>query len=127
MLRLLAVALLASAARAVLSGALPLRSPTAGALRHRPCLLAVASSLADLKVYELKAVCRAKGLKVSGRKAELIARIEAAPLGVAKPSASKKRAASGKRAAAASKRPPAAADVGTADAPVPAAVAPGVE
>ena len=34
-------------------------------------------SLADLKVYELKAVCRAKGLKVSGRKAELIARIEA--------------------------------------------------
>ena len=34
-------------------------------------------SLSDLKVYELKAVCRAKGLKVSGRKAELIARIEA--------------------------------------------------
>lgn len=50
--------------------------------RHAPCLLA-ATSLSDLKVYELKAVCRAKGLKVSGRKAELIARIEAAPLGVA--------------------------------------------
>ena len=41
-----------------------------------------ASRLEDLKVYELKAVCRAKGLKVSGRKAELVERIlEAGPGG----------------------------------------------
>ena len=37
-----------------------------------------ATALSDLKVYELKAVCRAKGLKVSGRKAELVERIMAA-------------------------------------------------
>ena len=35
-----------------------------------------AKGLCDLTVYELKSVCRVKGLKVSGRKAELIARIE---------------------------------------------------
>jgi len=40
------------------------------------------SSLTDLTVYELKAVCRAKGLKVSGRKAELVDRIASAPPGV---------------------------------------------
>ena len=34
------------------------------------------TALNDLKVYELKAVCRAKGLKVSGRKAELVARLQ---------------------------------------------------
>ena len=34
-----------------------------------------ATALSDLKVYELKAVCRAKGLKVSGRKAEVVARV----------------------------------------------------
>ena len=34
-----------------------------------------AVALSDLKVYELKAVCRAKGLRVSGRKAELVERI----------------------------------------------------
>ena len=44
---------------------------------------ASSSSLSDLTVYELKAVCRAKGLKVSGRKAELIARVAGAPPGVA--------------------------------------------
>ena len=38
--------------------------------------MAAAASLTDLKVYELKAVCRAKGLKVSGKKAELISRIQ---------------------------------------------------
>ena len=45
------------------------------------------SSLADLTVYELKAVCRAKGLKVSGRKAELIERVSNAPPGVVADSA----------------------------------------
>ena len=48
----------------------------------RSVVMAAAVRLDDLKVYELKAVCRAKGLKVSGRKAELIARIAAAPPGV---------------------------------------------
>lgn len=38
-------------------------------------------SLRDLKVYELKAICRAKGLKVTGRKDELIGRIENSPAG----------------------------------------------
>ncbi len=46
------------------------------------------SSLSDLTVYELKAVCRAKGLKVSGRKAELISRIATAPPGVSAPEGS---------------------------------------
>ena len=41
-----------------------------------------ATSLEELTVYELKAVCRAKGLKVSGRKAELIDRVVAAGPGV---------------------------------------------
>jgi hypothetical protein len=50
-------------------------------------VMMAASRLTDLKVYELKAVCRAKGLKVSGRKAELIERIAAAPPGVAPDSA----------------------------------------
>ena len=40
------------------------------------------AKLEELTVYELKAVLRAKGLKVSGRKAELIARVAAAPPGV---------------------------------------------
>ena len=72
------------------------RSPT---IRPHPVLME-ASSLADLKVYELKAVCRAKGLKVSGRKAELIERIENAPLGMAPPAPSRKPRAKGKGRAA---------------------------
>lgn len=61
----------------------------------------MAARLEELTVYELKAVCRAKGLKVSGRKAELIARVAAAPPGVltdvgtAKPSG-KRRGAQGR-------------------------------
>ena len=49
-------------------------------LRTRAPVMAAnpAVALSDLKVYELKAVCRAKGLKVSGRKAELVERILAA-------------------------------------------------
>lgn len=54
--------------------------------RPRAVALAAADrtvdALSDLKVYELKAVCRAKGLKVSGRKAELVERIRAAPPGL---------------------------------------------
>lgn len=84
----LALSALALASSPVLPRA---RTPSAGAQRHGSFRLA-ASSLADLKVYELKAVCRAKGLKVSGRKAELIARIEAAPLGIAPKPDTKKRA-----------------------------------
>ena len=49
--------------------------------RAVPAVMA-AAKLDELTVYELKAVCRAKGLKVSGRKAELIARVAAAPPGV---------------------------------------------
>ena len=45
-------------------------------------MLAVAkeADMQDLKVYELKAICRARGLKVSGRKAELIARVMSSAL-----------------------------------------------
>mmetsp|Transcript_43942 Transcript_43942/g.81617 ORF Transcript_43942/g.81617 Transcript_43942/m.81617 type:complete len:473 (-) Transcript_43942:145-1563(-) len=39
-------------------------------------------SITELKVYELKAICRAKGLKVTGKKTDLIQRIEAAPEGI---------------------------------------------
>ena len=42
-----------------------------------------AQSLGELTVYQLKAVCRAKGLPVSGKKSDLVARIEAAPQGAA--------------------------------------------
>ena len=43
-----------------------------------------AQSLGELTVYQLKAVCRAKGLPVSGKKSDLVARIEAAPQGAAR-------------------------------------------
>ncbi|KAL1529819.1 hypothetical protein AB1Y20_000751 [Prymnesium parvum] len=93
---LAALAALSLAARAVPSAHAPSR-PT----RHQPCRLA-APTLADLKVYELKAVCRAKGLKVSGRKAELIARIEAAPRGVTPVAPSRARGAPPRRASSSS-------------------------
>lgn len=40
-----------------------------------PPAVSAAPELASLTVYELKAICRAKGLKVSGRKVELVDRI----------------------------------------------------
>jgi hypothetical protein len=40
-----------------------------------PPAVGATPSLSDLKVYELKAICRAKGLKVAGRKLDLIDRI----------------------------------------------------
>ena len=55
---------------------------TARAASSRAQSATMAAKLDDLTVYELKAVCRAKGLKVSGKKAELIARVAAAPPGV---------------------------------------------
>lgn len=55
---------------------------TARAAFSRAQSATMAAKLDDLTVYELKAVCRAKGLKVSGKKAELIARVAAAPPGV---------------------------------------------
>ena len=60
-----------------------------------------ATALSELKVYELKAVCRAKGLKVSGRKAELVERIIAAGSGVPSSPPAKKGRGRGKRATAA--------------------------
>lgn len=70
-----------------------------------------ATALSDLKVYELKAVCRAKGLKVSGRKAELVERIMAAgaasSAGAAPPKPAKKsRAKKAASAASATAAPP---------------------
>ena len=60
--------------------------------QHRagPPPVMMAQRLEELTVYELKAVCRAKGLKVSGRKADLIARVAAAPPGVLPDVAAKK-------------------------------------
>ena len=58
-----------------------------------------ATALSDLKVYELKAVCRAKGLKVSGRKAELVERIRSASVSQPKPAAKAKRSKAGATAA----------------------------
>ncbi|EOD12347.1 hypothetical protein EMIHUDRAFT_104224 [Emiliania huxleyi CCMP1516] len=43
---------------------------------------AAGKTLAELKVYELKAVCKAKGLKVSGKKADLVRRIELSAQGI---------------------------------------------
>ncbi|KAL3906571.1 MAG: hypothetical protein SGPRY_010502, partial [Prymnesium sp.] len=80
-LALLPLALAAVSAPSPLRWGALLPPLSSAPLRHAQPRLA-APSLSDLKVYELKAVCRAKGLKVSGRKAELIARIESAPLGV---------------------------------------------
>ena len=59
-----------------------------------------ATALSDLKVYELKAVCRAKGLKVSGRKAELVERIMTSSVGGAAPPAPAKKSRAKKAAAA---------------------------
>jgi len=49
--------------------------------------------LEELKVYELKAICRARGLKVSGRKAMLVERIREADSGAFPPAASAAQAA----------------------------------
>ena len=77
-----------------------------------------ATALSDLKVYELKAVCRAKGLKVSGRKAELVERIMAAgaassagaaPSKPAKKSRAKKATSAATAASATAAPPPATA------------------
>ena len=85
-----------------------------------------ATALSDLKVYELKAVCRAKGLKVSGRKAELVERIMAAgaaPPKPAKKSRAKKAtsAASAATAASATAAPPPATAPPQSPLPPPAA------
>lgn len=91
-----------------------------------------ATALSDLKVYELKAVCRAKGLKVSGRKAELVERIMAAgaassagaaPSKPAKKSRAKKAAsaASAATAASATAAPPPATAPPQSPLPPPAA------
>ena len=91
-----------------------------------------ATALSDLKVYELKAVCRAKGLKVSGRKAELVERIMAAgaasSAGAAPPKPAKKSrakkatsAASAATAAAATAAPPPATAPPQSPLPPPAA------
>ena len=66
-----------------------------------------ATALSDLKVYELKAVCRAKGLKVSGRKAELVERIMTSSVGGAAPPAPAKKSRAKKAASAAAAPPPA--------------------
>ena len=66
------------------------------AYRTRQPAMKAAARLEDLTVYELKAVCRAKGLKVSGRKAELIARVAAAPPGVVGAETAGARKASGR-------------------------------
>ena len=78
------------------------------------------TALNDLKVYELKAVCRAKGLKVSGRKAELVERIMSASVGAAAPPAAKAVKGRGKKATT----PPAASPPAAADAPPPFAADP---
>ena len=65
-----------------------------------------ATALSDLKVYELKAVCRAKGLKVSGRKAELVERIMTSSVGGAAPPAPAKKSRAKKAASAAAAPPP---------------------
>ena len=72
--------------------------------RVPPVAMAI-TDLTQLTVYELKAVCRAKGLKVSGRKAELVARISAAPAGVSIDARTRgrTRSASDKRAGRTSK------------------------
>ena len=91
-----------------------------------------ATALSDLKVYELKAVCRAKGLKVSGRKAELVERIMAAgaasSAGAAPPKPAKKSrakkaasAASAATAASATAAPPPATAPPQSPLPPPAA------
>jgi hypothetical protein len=51
--------------------------------RSAPALTMMAKNLVELKVYELKAVCKAKRLKVSGNKADLIRRIELSAQGIA--------------------------------------------
>ena len=77
----------ATAAPRLLVQRLAARSPSVAtrsplvASRSPPVAMA-AARLDELTVYELKAVCRAKGLKVSGKKAELIARVAGAPPGV---------------------------------------------
>lgn len=75
-------------------------------LRTRAPVMAAnpAVALSDLKVYELKAVCRAKGLKVSGRKAELVERILAAT--VESPAAPPAPAAKGRKRKGAATAPP---------------------
>ena len=60
---------------------LALLSAGGAALRAAGAQMSV-RNLSDLKVYELKAVCRAKGLRVSGNKAELVSRIEDSAHGV---------------------------------------------
>ena len=78
-----------------------------------------ATALSDLKVYELKAVCRAKGLKVSGRKAELVERIMTSSVGGAAPSAPAKKSRAKKATSAA-----ASAAAVSAAAPPPATAPP---
>merc|ERR1719162_584975 len=52
---------------------------SAGALRHRaPLVPRAATVLMSLKLAELKAQCKDKGLGVTGKKKELVARLEAA-------------------------------------------------
>jgi len=87
------------AAPPLLRGA-PLRARTAA-----PAM--AAKNLVDLRVYELKAVCSAKGLKVSGNKADLIKRIELSAQGIV--DAPRKR---GRPAGAAGAADPAAAGPG---------------
>jgi hypothetical protein len=82
-----------------------------------------ATALSDLKVYELKAVCRAKGLKVSGRKAELVERIMTSSVGGAAPSAPAKKSRAKKATSAAASAAASAASASAA-APPPATAPP---
>lgn len=69
-----------------------------------PAPAPAAPSLPQLTVYELKAICRAKGLKVSGRKHELVTRIADSDSSVAAPAALS--GAAGGTEAAYAPRPP---------------------